>query len=490
MSNALLLPYQVRWNRDSSPVKFCEKSRRIGLSYGDASESAMLAGLQRSQGGTSSYYISYNKEMTETYIKDVGHWAKVLNLAASDFEEVILEDEKDILAYRVRFAPGHQVVALSSKPENLRSKQGRIIIDEAAFCDDLEALLKAAIALTMWGGMVGVISTHNGEANPFNDCILDIRAGKLPYSLHRYTLDDALEQGLYRRICQVRGVVWSPEAEVKWRQGLIDLYGDNADEELFCIPARGKGTYLTRQMIESCMSPDIPVLRWSPPADDFVDWPEDRRFREMRDWLDAELGPILAKLPCELSAFVGEDFARSDTGDLSVVWPLVELENLVLATPFVLELRGCPFRQQEQTFFYICDRLPRFVGGALDSRGNGEYLGEVARQRYGPEIISQVKESESWYRENMPKLKAAFEDKTILIPKDSLILDDLRAFKMEKGVPKIPEKRTGGKGGQRHGDAGVAAALAVFAAKTIEAEPFTVETAMPYTAGSLFRGYR
>ena len=209
----------------------------------------------------------------------------------------------------------------------------------------------------------------------------------------------------------------------------------------------------------------------------------------MRDWLDAELGPILAKLPHELSAFVGEDFARSDTGDLSVVWPLVELENLVLATPFVLELRGCPFRQQEQAFFYICDRLPRFVGGALDSRGNGEYLGEVARQRYGPEIISQVKESESWYRENMPKLKAAFEDKTILIPKDSLILDDLRAFKMEKGVPKIPEKRTGGKGGQRHGDAGVAAALAVFAAKTIEAEPFTVETAMPYTAGNLFRGY-
>lgn len=488
MSDAPLLPYQDRWNRDRSPVKFCEKSRRIGLSYGDAAESAMLAGLRKADGGMNTYYISYNKEMTETYIKDVGAWAKVLNLAASDFEEVVLEDEKDVLAYRVRFASGHQVVALSSKPKNLRSKQGRIVIDEAAFCEDLEELLKAAIALTMWGGTVEVISTHNGETNPFNNYILDIRAGKLPYSLHRITLDDALGEGLYRRICQVRGLPWSPEAEAKWRQDLIDFYGDGANEELHCIPSQGSGTYLTRQLIESCMSPNIPVLRWSPPADDFVDWPEDRRFREMRDWLDAELGPILAGLPKDARSYLGEDFGR--TGDLSVDWPILELQNLILATPVVLELRKCPFHQQRQALFYVCDRLPCFSGAALDARGNGQYLAEVARQQYGPEIVQEVMLSESWYREHMPKLKAAFEDKTILVPKDALILDDLRAFKVVKGVAKIPDKRTGAKGEQRHGDAGVAAALAVFAAKCIEAEPFRVVTAAPYqTSTSLFRGW-
>ncbi len=485
--SGLLLPYQNRWNRDTSPVKFCEKSRRVGLSYGDACESAMLASLKKSAGGMNTYYISYNKEMTETYVKDVGTWAKALNLAASDFEEVVLEDEKDVLAYRVRFASGNQVVALSSKPKNLRSKQGRIVIDEAAFCEDLDELLKAAIALTMWGGSVEVLSSHNGETNPFNNYVLDIRAGKLPYSLHRITLDDALAEGLYRRICQVLGLAWSPEAEAKWRQDLIDFYGDGANEELFCIPSQGTGTYLTRQLIESCMSSNIPVLRWSPPADDFVDWPEDRRHREMRDWLDAELGPILARLPRDARSYLGEDFGR--TGDLSVDWPVLELGNLVLATPFVLELRNCPFHQQRQALFSICDALPRFSGAALDARGNGQYLAEVARQRYGPEIVQEVMLSESWYREHMPKLKAAFEDKTFVAPRDALILDDLRAFKVVKGVAKIPDARTGAKGEKRHGDAGVAAALAVFAAKTVDAEPFSVITAAPYRATTLFRGW-
>ena len=36
------------------------------------------------------------------------------------------------------------------------------MIDEAAFHDDLPELLKAALAFTMWGGVVRVISTHNG----------------------------------------------------------------------------------------------------------------------------------------------------------------------------------------------------------------------------------------------------------------------------------------------------------------------------------------
>jgi phage FluMu gp28-like protein len=489
MNNAPLLPYQVRWNQDRNPVKFCEKSRRIGLSYADAAEAAVLASLKKSEGGTNTFYISYNKEMTETYIKDVADWAKRLNLAASEFEEVVLEDEdKDVLAYRVRFASGHAVIALSGKPKNLRSKQGRIIIDEAAFCEDLEELLKAAIALTMWGGTVEVISTHNGETNSFNTYILDIRAGKLPYSLHRVTLDDALAEGLYQRICQVRGLVWSPEVETAWRTGLIEFYGDGANEELFCVPSQGTGTYLTRQLIESCMSSNIPVLRWSPPADDFVDWPEERRHREMRDWLDAELGPILASLPQDARSYLGEDFGR--TGDLSVYWPVVELQNLIMAAPFVLELRNCPFHQQRQALFFICDRLPRFSGAALDARGNGQYLAEVARQEYGPEIIQEVMLSETWYREHMPKLKASFEDKTILIPKDALILDDLRAFKVVKGVAKIPDARTGAKGEKRHGDAGVAAALAVFAAKCTEAEPFRVVTAAPYTSANLFRGWR
>ncbi len=40
-----------------------------------------------------------------------------------------------------------------------------------------------------------VISTHNGAANPFNETIVAIRAGRLPYGLVRFDLDDALRAG-------------------------------------------------------------------------------------------------------------------------------------------------------------------------------------------------------------------------------------------------------------------------------------------------------
>ena len=39
---------------------------------------------------------------------------------------------------------------------------------------------------------------------------------------------------------------WTPEGETAWREQLVDEYGDNADEELFCIPSSSSGAYLTR----------------------------------------------------------------------------------------------------------------------------------------------------------------------------------------------------------------------------------------------------
>src|SRR4051812_17477820 len=82
-------------------------------------------------------------------------------------------------------------------------------------------------------------------------------------------------------------------------------------------------------------------------------------------------------------------------------------------TPFVVELRNIPFEQQRQILFYIVDRLPRFRAGKLDARGNGQFLAEVAMQRYGATRIEQVMLTAEWYRANMPPYKAAFEDDTI-----------------------------------------------------------------------------
>ncbi len=81
--------------------------------------------------------------------------------------------------------------------------QGVVVIDEAAFHEYLAEVLKAALALTMWGAKVRIISTHNGSENLFNELITDSRAGRKRYSVHTITIEDACRDGLYQRICQV-----------------------------------------------------------------------------------------------------------------------------------------------------------------------------------------------------------------------------------------------------------------------------------------------
>ena len=417
-------------------------------------------------------YISFNQDMTREYIDTCAEWAKKLQIVAGKVNEDIFRDgdEREIKAFRIDFASGHKILALSNRPSNLRGKQGRVIIDEAAFVEDLPELLKAALALLMWGGQVIIISTHDGAENPFNELIQDVRAGNLPYSLHRITLDDALSAGLYRRICRVTKQDWTPEAEEAWRADLIKTYGDGADEELFCIPRQSSGAYLTTAMIEACME-EVPVLTWTPPAEDFVDWPLPMAETYIRGWIAERLEPLLAVLPKDRAHFCGVDFGRS--GDLSVFWPATEEKGLRLVPPFVLELRNCPHRTQQQILFSVLDALPRFSGVSLDARGNGSALAEAARQQYGPGRVREVMISEGWYRETMPLLKAGIEDKTLILPKDAGILSDFRSLRVVKGVARVPEQRTKDKTGGRHGDSAVACAMMLDARRELgSSEPW------------------
>jgi phage FluMu gp28-like protein len=173
--DGILLPYQSRWLADKSQVKVCEKSRRIGLTWAQAADDVLLAA---SASGMEVLYISFNQDMTREYIDACGEWAKRFDAGVRSLGEEVLKDgdEREIKAFRIDFAGGNKILALSSRPSNLRGKQGRVVIDEAAFVDDLGEILKAALALLMWGGQVVVISTHNGADNAFNELAQDALA--------------------------------------------------------------------------------------------------------------------------------------------------------------------------------------------------------------------------------------------------------------------------------------------------------------------------
>lgn len=395
-------------------------------------------------------------------------WARVFDRAAAAIEEgeEIFRDEKDaeqrIKTYTIKFPSGFRIVALSSRPANLRGKQGIVIIDEAAFHGALDELLKAALALLIWGGRVRVISTHDGDQNPFNELIGEIRAGKRKGSIHRTTFREAVNEGLFQRVCMRRGIDWTAEAESAWVSEVYAFYGDAADEELDVIPSQGSGAWLPAALIEARMV-DAPVLRYTCPKG-FEQLPEYERRATIEDWLRLEVRPLLAKLDPDAPSVFGQDFGRS--GDLTVCVPAQIDDRLRRTVPFILELRNMPHRQQHQVCAEVFRGLPNLRKAALDARGNGHALAEGLAQDFGWNIVELVMLSETWYREQMQPLKAAFEDATIAVPRDRDILSDLRAIKMIRGVARVPDaKSTGADGGQRHGDAGIAIALMHYASR-------------------------
>ncbi|MBO9419166.1 hypothetical protein J7481_06640 [Labrenzia sp. R4_2] len=477
----VLLPYQSKavglLEATAIRVLFIEKSRRIGMTWGLASYAVLRAAREKTAGGMDAMYISYSQEMTREFIDACAMWARAYAVAALSEDEFLFEDTdpadptetRHIQAFRIRFASGFEILALSSAPRSLRGKQGVVIIDEAAFVDQLAELLKAALAFLMWGGQVVVCSTHDGSENDFNIAVQDILAGRSKYAHLRVDLDDALKDGLFERICLVQGTDWSAEGEAAFRQDIIDFYGEGADEELFCIPAMGSGTWLAAPLIEARMMAEAPVLRLDLPRD-FLH--RDRLAQRVlvapfREELDA----VLADLDQSPLYAFGFDFGR--VSDLTVGCLLAMDRTLTRREVLSFELRGVPGEEQKDIVKAVLTAVQtRLVGATFDATGMGWTVAEDMGRRFGlredPDgagLVMAIHFSETWYRLEMPPLKAAFEDETLYLGKDADHLSDLRAVKLIRGIPRVPPIREGEKGRKRHGDYAIALALAHFASR-------------------------
>lgn len=237
-----------------------DKSRRIGLTWGLASYAAMKSALQASAGGMDTWYMGYDQEMAREFIETCAMWAKVYGMAAEEVDEELVptgKGEKPVQAFRLRFSSGFKIVALPSVARALRGKQGLVIIDEAAFHDDLAEVIKAALALLMWGGQVVIVSTHDGTENPFNLLLDDIDAKKRKGERITITFQEAIDAGLYDRIKMMAEIKGRPVLEREaWIKDILDTYGEDADEELHCIPKAGSGSFLDLAMLAACEHPD------------------------------------------------------------------------------------------------------------------------------------------------------------------------------------------------------------------------------------------
>lgn len=471
-ADGILMEHQKEWLEDRSDLKLCGKGRRTGITFAEALDDTLIAASSREAGGDNVFYIGDTKDKGREFIGYVAHFAKVVAGELAEIEEFLFEDRREdgssrhISAFRIQFASGYRVEALSSRPENIRGLQGIVVIDEAAFHKDVRNVLDSVNALLIWGGKVRVISTHNGVLNPFNELIREAKAGKVSFSLHFIPFATAVENGLFKRVCLTKGLEYSEEAEAEWEAKIRGAYGVRTSamrQELDAIPAEAEGAALTRVQIEACMGQGIPIKRWSC-DDDYKNAPEHIRKAEQLDWCKANLLPTLKKLDPDRQHVFGEDFARS--GDLTIIIIFEIGRDLVRRTKLMIELRNVPFDQQRDVLYYTCDRIPKLAAGALDATGNGQYLAEKAAQRYG-EIIQEVHLTKSWYQANMPVYIEAFSDKTVLLPMDEDVLKDHQGLSYVGGIIKIPDdlRFKGGDGLDRHGDSAPAGALGYFASR-------------------------
>lgn len=466
LKSAPLLRYQIEieWSCETNKVTIVEKSRRTGATYGAAAGAVLRSSAGRGRGGMDTLYMGTSADMAKEFVDACKEWTEILQKAIKVSEETLFDDgsENGIKATTIDFGD-YAIVALSSRPRSLRGRQGFVIIDEGAFVDSLPELIKAAIALTMWGGRVLIISTHNGAANAFAGAINDSRAGRLPWHVVRFDLDDALQDGLYERICLKLKVEWSAEAEADWREDLIRTYGEGADEELYCVPSSGGGVVLPRSLVEARARQDVPVVALMLPAA-FVSEPAPQREARVDAWCRENLLPLLERLDKREGHAIGVDFGR--ISDLSVMWPFAIARDLRRHTPFVVELGKVPFEQQRQVLFFIADRLPRLQGMKLDATGNGAYLAEVALQKYGEHVVEEVRITAAWYLAEVAPFKAAFEDDMITVPANADTVTDLCTPVYKAGIPTIPPlRRTAEDGATRHCDSFVAGVLGYAASR-------------------------
>ncbi len=433
--DSLLLPYQAKWVADASRLKIGEKSRQIGWSWAEA---YAVDRKQSLADASLDHWVSSRDEIqARLFLEDCKAFARLLQIGATDLGEQVIDD-KGNTAYVLGFANGRRVHSMSSNPDAQAGKRGGRTLDEFALHKDPRKLYSIAYPGITWGGAMSIFSTHRGSANFFNQLILEIRHKGNPkgFSLHRVTLQDALDQGFLYKL-QTKLPPEDPRMRMDEAEYFDATRAGAADEESFleefmCVPSDDASAFLTYELIDGCKYP--PGEAW-----------------------ETDLSDAKNEL------YVGVDVGRRK--DLTVVTVLERVGGM-LFTRRMIEMEKTRFAEQEARIYEVLE-LPQVRRACFDDTGLGMQLAERAQERFrgkveGVTFNAGVKEDLAY------PLKAKFEEREIRIPDNAALTSDLRGIRKEttaSGNTRFAGERTA----DGHCDRFWSLALAVHAAKPAKA---------------------
>jgi phage FluMu gp28-like protein len=398
----LLCPYQLAWLRDAAPLAIGEKSRRIGWTWTQALAVVLMLADRPADRPLSYWHSSADMTASSEFIRDAADWAALSNkVAVASGAPEFVDEERDVSAHVLRFANGSKIVAGSSNPKFFRSKGGPAGLDEFAFHRDGRELYKAAHATALfWGHPLRIWSTHNGPGSYFAHLLADAKTGKLKASLHKVTIEDAVEQGIVERIdYRSKRLDYIPAPDARRRQEWLDELRatcpdeDTWNEEYLCIPSTDAASLLTYDLIQTC----------EPRAGEPLDLAEDPA--------DLEGGAVM---------YAGFDVGRKQ--DRSALWVLKKVGD-VFVTRMLRVLERMNFTAQEDVLHALmANRSVKRL--CIDETGLGMQMAERLRGKWGYRVEPVTFTAPAKAELAMP-LRRLFEDRLVRVPSDPSVREDL-----------------------------------------------------------------
>jgi phage FluMu gp28-like protein len=389
-TEGIFLPFQSKWVTDNSRLKLMEKSRQVGISWASA-----YAADERTaaQGARFDQWVSSRDDLqARLFIEDCKMWAGIMNLAAKDLGEVVLDAKDRLSAYVIEFASGKRIHSMSSNPDAQAGKRGGRILDEFALHPDPRKLWAIAYPGITWGGSMELISTHRGSHNFFNQLIREVREHNNPkgISLHRVTLKDALDQGFLFKLQQMLPADDERQAmnEAAYfdfvKSGCADA--ESFEQEYMCNPADDDVAFLEYGLITAS------------------------EYAAGADWQQIGTGRL----------FAGIDIGRKK--DLTVLWVFEQLGD-VLYTRHVEAMQNMRKSDQEKILWPWIERCDRTC---IDNTGLGIGWVDDAQDRFGASRVEGVNFTGPMKEALAYPVRGAMEDRTMRIPYDPKIRADLR----------------------------------------------------------------
>jgi phage FluMu gp28-like protein len=446
----MLLGFQEDWRADRARIKLAEKSRQIGWTWTDALDS-----LEQAAAGPLDVWVSSRDALqAKLYLDDARFWAGIYQKGAKalGLQDITDEGGRRHSAYVLQL-PGSDcsIYSLSSNPDAQAGKRGSRRLDEFALNPDQKMLYDIAYPGITWGGQLAIFSTHRGSGTLFNKLIREVRESGNPkgISLHRVTLEDALDQGLLYKL-QERLPDGDPRQEMDEAEYFNYIRASTTDDESFqqeymCVPADDASAFIEYALIDACRYGAGEVWEWS--------------------FADAEAA----------RAAGAEIYYGLDIGRVSDLTSLLILEK-VAGRYYVrkrIDLRKTAFSEQEAILYpwmALCRR------GCIDATGLGMQFAERAAQRFGKSRAEGVTFTGPVKEDLAYPVRSAFEDRAIRIGfSDDALISAIRKIRKETtaaGNVRFAADR--GEGG--HADEFWALALAIHAAKESGATLFLPRT--------------